>query len=370
MRYNQLKYFASKLDTNFRGRSLDEKIVIFESDDWGAIRMPSKHVRDLLIKIGVNLNEEIYSMFDGLESNDDVNILANVISNYQDQFGGHPIFTLNSVVANPDFEGIRSCNFQIYSYENIRETYSNYANSNSVLKDIIQRTEEGIFCPQFHGREHVNVNLWLKLLNLGNPDFIAAFDNNVFGLNRGATIDHNKHIQATYDERDRDFVYESISTGLRMFEDVFGFKSQTFIPNNYIWDTDWNDMLHEGGVSSIQGMKYLLNPIQGHGQRQKMRLHNGMRSSNLMYTVRNIDFEPTEKLYSLNRSLMEIKLSFLLKKPAIISTHRLNYTSRVTTQVRDNGIKQLELLLKGILRRWPDVKFMSSPQYSDYLQNV
>jgi hypothetical protein len=37
-----LKSFASAIKINRKGISIEQKLVIIESDDWGAIRTPSK----------------------------------------------------------------------------------------------------------------------------------------------------------------------------------------------------------------------------------------------------------------------------------------------------------------------------------------
>ena len=47
-------------------------IVIIESDDWGAIRMPSKEVYDEFLKRGVQVDKDPYCRYDGLATKQDL----------------------------------------------------------------------------------------------------------------------------------------------------------------------------------------------------------------------------------------------------------------------------------------------------------
>ena len=82
------------------------------------------------------------------------------------------------------------------------------------------------------------------------------------------------------------------------------------------------------------------------------------------YTIRNVKFEPFEDPDKdwVNQSLKEIQTAFFWHKPAIISTHRINYVGGIDIKHRDRNLKALDRLLKNILKKWPDVEFLSSDQ--------
>jgi hypothetical protein len=67
-----------------------------------------------------------------------------------------------------------------------------------------------------------------------------------------------------------------------------------------------------------------------------------------------------------DKSLESIKIAFTWKKPAIISTHRVNYVSGLSNSNRENSLDQLNNLLSEIIKRYPEVIFLSSPQLIDY----
>ena len=72
--------FKEKLAKNYinaLGWRTNQKYLIIESDDWGSISMPSKHVYDELLANGVPVNKSFFSKYDSLESEEDLNELFN-----------------------------------------------------------------------------------------------------------------------------------------------------------------------------------------------------------------------------------------------------------------------------------------------------
>ena len=50
------------------------KIVVFESDDWGSIRMPSKLAYSNLLKKGIGVDKSLYDTLDSLEKKEDLEV--------------------------------------------------------------------------------------------------------------------------------------------------------------------------------------------------------------------------------------------------------------------------------------------------------
>ena len=51
-----------------------------------------------------------------------------------------------------------------------------------------------------------------------------------------------------------------------------------------------------------------------------------------------------------------------MNRPAIISSHRVNYVGFLDERNRDKNLKLLKTLLDKILNKWPDVEFLSSDE--------
>ena len=77
-----------------------------------------------------------------------------------------------------------------------------------------------------------------------------------------------------------------------------------------------------------------------------------------------MSFEPSEFGCKdwVNCCLKEIELAFRWFHPAIISSHRVNFIGSLNPQNRDRGLLLLSQLLNAIVKKWPDVEFMSSDE--------
>ena len=66
-------------------------------------------------------------------------------------------------------------------------------------------------------------------------------------------------------------------------------------------------------------------------------------------------------------SLKEMEVAFLWHKPATISSHRVNYIGFLHPENREKSLKKLEELLVRMLKRWPDIEFMTSSELGDLI---
>jgi hypothetical protein len=105
---------------NARGSRLDQKYVVFESDDWGAIRIPNTETRDELFERGLTRKEDPFSQFDSLETTEDYNLLFEVLKKHKDKKGHYPVITANFILNNPDFYKIAANDFKKYYSESFR----------------------------------------------------------------------------------------------------------------------------------------------------------------------------------------------------------------------------------------------------------
>ena len=348
------------IHTNLIGKATNRKIVVFESDDWGSIRMPNLSVYNHLLRCGIPVDLSPYCMFDTLESKYDVECLLEVLSSVKNQNGNHPRFTANFVSRNPDFQRIKNSDFKEYHSLPIIREYEKFSSSDKIIDLINNGQSRGLFKPQFHGRDHVNVPLWLELLR-DNGKFRTAFEFGVWGLSKDVFPKMKKSIQATYHSTDMEYIQESFLEGVLSFKEIFGFQPKSFIPNNYIFPADLMPFLKANGVELVQGMKYLLSPNNISDAVVRMRRRNGLDAFGVYQTVRNCSFEPTELGSSANDVMSQIEMAFMFRKPAIISSHRINYVSGMSIDNRDRNLRELKSLLDSIVKRWPSVEF----HYSD-----
>lgn len=365
--------FIKSLSSNLFGFSTKQKYILFESDDWGAIRMPSVESKINLIKYGFPLHQCPYNSLDSLEGAYDLEALGEVLLKFKDVAGNTPVFTANKIMANPNFEKIEEYNFEKYEYELSTDTYKRFKYTQNSQKIMHQLQNLKLFSPQFHGREHLHVPFWLEDLKKSNSLFRIPFKFGVVGLGLNILPNSEINIQEHLNIRnlnDIEYHKSAINDGLDIFYKQEGFFPSTFIAPNYIWDKEHEKILSDCKVFAIQGMKYQING--NYNGRNKVKHYLGQRNEyNQYYLIRNAHFEPSvfPNIDSVDNCLKQISTAFLLKKPAIISTHRLNYMGHLEPKNSESNLKLLNSLLDKILKKWPDVLFIDTSKLVQIINN-
>lgn len=360
-----LRYILS----NIPGWRTNRKIVVFESDDWGSIRMPSKEVYSKLLSSGIPVDSDEYCRFDALESNADLEHLFEVISEFKDRKGNHPVFTAISVVANPDFPKIKNSGFNEYFYESFTETLKRYPQHNRVYDLWKEGIDKKLFVPQFHGREHLNVQGWLRDLRAGNQHTRLAFDLGLWGIYSPLI---GREYQAAFDvEFPADIAYHHsvLSEGIALFKELTGYQPTFFVPTNGPFNLSLEATLLSHGIQFIMLDKLQKEPLGDGKYKTHLRYLGKKNKLGQIYMSRNAGFEPTQfpGQDNIDLCLKSISMAFKLKKPATISTHRVNYIGWLEPANRDLTLRQLKELLTRILQNWPDVEFMTSDQLGEII---
>jgi hypothetical protein len=361
-----IKQTLKKHLINSRGSRLKSKLVVFESDDWGSIRIPSKEVRQQLLEKGLIKDKDPFSKYDTLETADDYTALCNVFEKFRDRNGNHPVLTANVIMNNPDFEKIAAGEFKTYYNESFLATYLNYPNSKNAFEALKKGIEQKMIVPQFHGNEHLNVSRWMKFLKEGNERYHYAFERKCFSIDEINGENRRGNLMAAYDynnKKELQYIQSSIAEGLKQFEEVFGFKSKTTVAPCYVWDDEIEKVFHHNDVATFQGSFQQNCPIEDKGFKKKYHYSGQKNEAGQHYLVRNGLFEPsiTPNIDWVSKCLESINIAFKWGKPAIIGTHRINFCSRLDENQTEQNLKDMEALLSQILQRWPEIQFIDSP---------
>jgi hypothetical protein len=358
---------------NIPGWNTNRRIIVFESDDWGAIRMPSKKVYNKLLSKGVSVDKSPYNVNDSLECNHDLEALYNVLIKHKDRNGNHPVFTALCIVANPNFEAIEKNNFINYEYEPVLKTLEKYgATHNKVHKLYKEGIESKIFHPEFHGREHINVKRWMNAIKNDSISRLS-FEMNFYGMGFNKPNEINKNHFAAFDiDTIEDLIKQKviIKDGLSLFNQIHGYSAHYFVPPNFFYNSQLENFLLENEIYFLPGSRRHMEPV-GSGKFKKSLRYTGLENKiGQTYLVRNVQFEPTQtnNIDAWANALKDIKTAFFWKKPVIISSHRLNYIGFINEENRKSGLNQLNLLLKNIIKKWPDVEFMTSNQLVELIK--
>jgi hypothetical protein len=350
--------------TYFPGWRTNRKIIVFESDDWGSIRMPSKTAVDKLKEKGFAIEKCLYMQNDALESNDDLESLFDLLHSRKNK----PIITANFLTANPDFDRIEANNFNTYYNESLDTTLAKYPNHSRVMSLWLDGMNNGVFQPQLHGREHLNISRWMTDLQNKNIETHQAFKLKIFGVSGHIVKKKRGSYQAAFDQGNPQFKIDTSQTlkeAVEEFERLFDFKPKTFIAPNYIWGQEVEKITSELGITHIQGTNTQRFPrIAGERLKVKRNFLGHKNKYNQKYLIRNCMFEPfgNPDIDWVNSVLIDITRAFLWQKPAIISMHRVNFVGWINPENRSRNLALLELLLDEIDKKWPNVEYMSSDQ--------
>jgi len=362
--------------TNYGGWRTNRKIVVIESDDWGSSCMPSADTYQKLVQKGIRVDQCPYTSFDALASEQDLEDLFSVLTEFNDLNNAHPVITANVVMMNPDFGKIRNYEFEKYYGEPFTETLKRYPLHDRSFSLWMQGASEGLFYPQYHGREHLNIEGWMKSLKDSESIDRLIFEEEMYWS--GSAEDKKGTIsqRAAFDAEDLnelDDHREIIQDGLAKFEKLFGYKSESFIAPNFVYHPSLNKTLSENGVQYLQGMKYQKLPLTCNKKRKMLRrIHGRSNEFGQFNLIRNCVFEPSqypENHDTIGHCLKGVGNAFLWKKPAIITAHRLNFIGYIAPKNRERNLKLFQELLKNLLKKWPDIEFMTSVQLGKLIKS-
>lgn len=353
---------------NIRGWRTTEKLIVIESDDWGSVRMPGPKIQSAMIADGLPVDTHPFDLLDCLESRSDLESLFELLSKHADRNGRPALLTFNTVMGNPNFDAIRNDEFDSFHHELLFDSYVRHHGED--LRDLwVAGVDAGVIRPQFHAREHLNTELWLRDLRAGRKQTRKAFNYGFYAMLDGTSSLLQRNYLAAYwaeNEEDVTSIERILNDGLKLFEETFGYSSRSFIPCNYVLPIELERTLAQRGIELIQGQRGQPVPQIAKGGRLVSRRRFAGQKNGLgqCYGVRNVRFEPYGNLTQdwVDTAMREIRQAFLLRRPAVITTHRINYTGGMNVSHRDRCLRLLNSLLLKICGTWSDVIFTSSDE--------
>jgi hypothetical protein len=366
----RIKEILKKNIANIPGWKTNRKIIVIESDDWGSVRIRNRAAYLALKNKGLNVDRIHYDSLESIESNEDLELLFDLLLSFKDLHGNHPVITPMCIMGNPNFDKIKDSEFQSYFFQPLHETIKEFPGSDRILELWRKGKELNIFVPEIHGREHINVRRYMMILQSheGKEGLRYALEHHCVGPSGYLNYVYPNYLGALHPVSKDEIIelHDYIIEAGQLFESYMGYKPRVFIAPNAEEPKELERSLHQIGVKYLTRSKKRLYPL-GDGKYAKEWNFIGQRNAlGQMYLNRNAFFEPVcwgehEHITNwVDSCLKEIEIAFRWSKPAVISSHRVNYVGNISAQNREKGLKELRRLLSGILKRWPDVEFVSS----------
>jgi hypothetical protein len=361
---------------NIGGFTTSRKIVVFSVDDYGNVRLDSKQAKSRLKYGGVKLISH-FDNFDSLETREDLEVLFECLTSVKDKNNSPAVFSPFALPCNIDFYRMEQNKFEEYAYENLDRTFLRLENQhyhvyNGTWRIWKEGIELGLLRPQFHGREHLNLKVLSE--NLQNKDDITKLCLENYSY---AGILNHKYPTISYTAAfdfwriEENNAFESIiKSGVENFKEVFGYPPIQFNAPGATASSIINKYLFQNGIKFIDN-PFLKSEHLGLGHYRKSLNYTGKKIyPGLTNLNRNVVFEPTEGSRDwVAFAMRQIEIAFKCKKPAIISSHRVNFCGNIDERNRQIGIHSLKMLLKNIARRWPDVEFLSTEELCKIIRN-
>ena len=362
---------------NVYGWKTNRKIVVISVDDYGNVRLDCKKAREKMDNAGLKVKSH-FDAFDTVETTEDIELLFETLTSVKDKNGRHAVFTPFALPCNIDFEKILAKNDRKYEYELLPVTFEKLEAKDAIAyKGTWNLWKEGIvkklMLPQFHGREHLNLKVFEEKLAQDNEELLIALKNRSYTsiTNSGyATINYTAAFDF-WDPKENIAIKEILTDGILQFKNVFGYTPDYFMPPASNIHRSHFPVLKKEGINYID-TNLIHRQHQGFNKYSKSYNYTGKKlKTGQMYIVRNVIFEPTvDRGFDwVNYTLQQIEIAFRWKKPAILSSHRVNYCGYISPKNRATGINALKELLKKIVEKWPDVEFLAANELGDIIDN-
>lgn len=370
-----LKQSITQNTKNLIGWRSKRKVVVISVDDYGNVRIDSRKALDKMTADGLNLQGR-FDAFDTLETRQDLEALFSVLTSVTDRNGRHAVFTPFAMPCNINFERMEEAGFDEYHYELLPQTFEKLAEKQpEAYKGAWNLVHEGIkakiYVPLFHGREHLNLKVFEEKLIRKDPALITALKQRSYpGLGDTGYATISQMAAFEFDEFDENLrFHDMIRDGLNRFEEVYGYRADHFNPPGGREHPVIHKTLKECGVNYID-TPFIKTEHQGSGRYRKVFNYTGKKNrQGQIFLVRNVVFEPTENrgVDWVSFAMKQIEAAFRWKRPAIISSHRVNFCGHIDEENRKEGLRALRELLKKITNRWPDVEFMAANELGDLI---
>jgi hypothetical protein len=326
------------LISTWREPYMGSPVVILESDDWGP--GPTSHA-------------------DALAS------LVRVLSEHRDSVGRPAVLTANIVLTIPNARVIKESKFGQYTRIPFDEVSPEIM---AVLKKFIA---EGKIVPQLHGLEHYNLNTLLELARKGDERIQSVLTEE--GWTSWEILE--PHLQRHYldsngspPEETLESHNELVTESTKLFRRLFDHDSLSTMAPCSFWTDETEEAWKSLGIRYIQTEGYrLVGRYKEKQFRQDPKvIRFGSRNRiGQMFLARNVMYEPVLGK-SLNASWKDVVRAFRQALPVIISTHRNNFTD---DQITEEAFQGLGVLMSRIEENRPRIRYLSSPELGEYLEN-
>lgn len=288
--------------------------------------------------------------------------LAALLAGFRDALGRQPVMTLGVLLAVPDREAIASTAPPAYRRVTLADPAFTPVRAAMAAGEVA-----GVFAAQLHGLEH----LWPPALMAATGDPAVAAWLAAPGPTDTGTLP--PHLQTRWADASvlpsrplsEEAIRQAATEEVAAFRAVFGRLPEVAVPPTFVWTEVVERAWAEAGVRVVvtPGQRHEGRDAAGRPTPGARPIRNAERGGGgVLYLTRDVYFEPALG-HTPERALADVAARHRLGRPALIETHRFNYTGEAASR----GLTALEALLRLALARFPGLRFRSTAELAEAL---
>ena len=302
--------------------------VVFESDDWGTCST-IKQEEDLPAYYEAMQTKSV--PVSTLETSQLLDRLFQVLRSNLGVDGVPAVFTAFTNMGNPDFAAIEQSGFSKYFDIPLGKGFPSGWKDTGCVGKTLEGLREGVWSPEYHSLLHHNSpKLWLERLR--GKGAASEKARALFRLGCFSQYEHLPEYMG-YDLRGQ---YAMIDTGFSRFEQLFGYTPNAAVTSDAYPETEI--LWAVRGVKTVclknfkkKGAVVVYHTKPWNNQDPYARIGDFDPMAGVVYLIRNASFGPVdgsdENSDYAEECFQDILRNFRVEKePAVVQTHRANYT--------------------------------------------
>ncbi len=324
------------------------KAVVLQSDDWGLCAWSPDAESWRALRETPAYQSAPGRRYGGstLESADDVRALADLLLSFRGGDGFPPVLQANTVLANPDYDRLAAAGFEgddVPAVE-LPALPSRWSRPRLWEQLTIARLS-GVWWPELHGYHHAPAATWLEAMRRGDSDALIAFEHQVMVC---AAVEASGEFDPAEPEAART---RRLERAVARFRELFGRSPGSFCPPDYRWDERLEADAERLGVTAFQGKNEQHGARQGRVSRLVLGPSGARSAGARFYLPARIAFEPSlggpsGARVDVDAVVRAVRAAWSRGRPAVVSTHRLNFV-----HLDDNLVAHGRARLRALLGR-------------------
>jgi hypothetical protein len=331
--------YRKQLLAAWREPVLRVPVLVFESDDWG-------------------YGPDVQAQW--LER------IADLLVEFTDRNGRHPVMTLGVVLAGPDTERIRASESTAYFRSKLADPLLD-----RVLSAMVDGAKRGVFAAQLHGMEHYWPPALMKAARTQ-----PAVGHWLTAPGLPATEHLPPPLQSRWMDAStlpstplrREDIATAVAEEIREFKHCFGSLPKVVVPPTFAWSAEVQSEWARGGIQVVvsSGQRNPCRDAAGKLVSEDALHFNGATDDDgITFVVRDDYFEPIRG-HTHRDGLAALERKTALGRPTLFETHRSNFLG--DEHDARNALNEIRLLLAAASQRHPNLTFMSTEELAGSLQ--